>query len=71
MGVVIQAIHVQLGQRVAIAASGTTTSVTPGDNGAGHPVVGTYFLHKHHVGSTQVVTDHAGKVVSRMVYSRL
>lgn len=51
-----------------VGASSSTLSLTPGDNGAGHPVVGTYFLHRDHIGSTQIVTDHTGKVVSRTVY---
>ncbi|MBC7978573.1 MAG: VCBS repeat-containing protein [Myxococcales bacterium] len=52
---------------LAVAAA-AGRSLTPGDNGAGHPVVGTFFLHKDHIGSTQIVTDHLGKVVSRVVY---
>jgi RHS repeat-associated protein len=46
----------------------SSKSLTPGEGGAGHPTVGALFLHKDHVGSTQVVTDHVGKVVSRTVY---
>jgi len=44
------------------------SSLTSGGSGAGHPAVGTYYLHKDHVGSTHIVTDDAGKVVARTIY---
>ncbi len=53
---------------VSLMAVSGTRSLTSGGSGAGHPAVGTYYLHKDHVGSTHVVTDDAGEVVARTIY---
>lgn len=65
----------EIGPAVQITHPGSEVSLvgvaggsTPVGGTASHPAVGTYYLHKDHVGSTQVVTDASGRIVSRTVY---
>jgi RHS repeat-associated protein len=72
----------QIGPAVSITRSAADVSLTavsvasmippPKEDGPsgnnGHPALGTYYLHKDHVGSTHVVTDQTGKVVARTIY---
>ncbi|MBK8256962.1 MAG: VCBS repeat-containing protein [Polyangiaceae bacterium] len=43
-------------------------ALTPGANGAGNPVEGTFFFHQNHIGSSSLVTDAAGWVVASAEY---
>ncbi|TMQ13417.1 MAG: hypothetical protein E6J90_28670 [Deltaproteobacteria bacterium] len=56
------------GSEVSLVAVSGASTTPPASGDASHPAVGTYYLHKDHVGSTQVVTDATGKIVSRTIY---
>jgi RHS repeat-associated protein len=51
-----------------VAATPARAAFVPGPDGPGIPVNGTFFFHQNHLGSTTLLTDSTGNVVSRIEY---